>query len=181
MLNLLPKDQKNKIAREYRVRFWVVALALALAGEVISLVLLFPSYLTVQTQIKILDSESASIKAQNLSAETSKLSEDVRQANNYLNIFAATSSPVGVVSAFQNIVDVRDKTVRIGSFFYKAVNGRQQVVISGNANSRQSLLDFAKKLKNQPGVVSADLPVSDFAKAQNIDFSINILMNPKNI
>ena len=181
MLNLLPKDQKKKIAREYRLRFWVIACALTLAGEIISLILLTPPFLTTQTRINILNSESADLKAQNLTTETSNLSGIVQQTNNYLSIFTASSTPDGVVAALQNIVAVRGGSVRIKSFVYKMNNGQQQIAISGNADSRQSLLDFAQKLKGQPGVISADLPVSDFAKSQNIDFSINVLMNPPHI
>jgi nitrate reductase NapAB chaperone NapD len=179
MLNLLPKDQKNKIVREYRIRFWVVTCSLFLAVEIISLVLLFPPYLTVQTRIDILNSQSTDQKVQNLTTEISSLGDVVQQTNNYLDIFNSSSTPTGVVAALQNIVSVHDKTIRIGSFYYKANKGQQQIVIIGNANSRQSLLDFTKKLKNQPGVVSADLPVSDFAKSQDINFSINVLVNPQ--
>jgi hypothetical protein len=181
MLNLLPKDQKNRIIREYKVRFWVVACALVLASEIISLILLVPSYLTVKTRFDILDSQSAGLTVKNLTSETSDLSSIVQNTNNYLSVFNSSSTPIGVVAAIQNIASVRDKSVRIGSFFYRTNNGQQQIVISGNANSRQSLLDFAKRLKGQPGVVSADLPVSNFAEAQNINFSINILMNPQRI
>jgi nitrate reductase NapAB chaperone NapD len=181
MLNLLPKNKKNKITREYRIRFWVIVLALAFAGEIISLILLAPSYLTVQTRINILNSESAGLKAQNLTVETTNLSNTIRQTNSYINILNSSSTPVGAVDAFQKIVSIRGKAVRIGSFFYRTNNGQQQIVISGNADSRQALLDFAKNLKNQPGVISANLPVSDFAKAQNIDFSISILMKPQHI
>ena len=172
MLNLLPKDQKDKIAREYKIRFWAVACALIFVGEVISLVLLFPSYLTVQTSFNILDSQSASLTVKNLTAETASLSGIVQETNNYLNVLNSTSTPVRVVAALQSIASARDKTVRIGSIFYRTKDGQRQIVVSGNANSRQSLLDFAQKLKIQPGVVSADLPVSNFAEAQNINFSI---------
>ena len=83
------------------------------------------------------------------------------------------------MTAIQNIVEVRGSLVNLSGFFYRVNNGQQQIVVTGKANSRQSLLDYVKKLKSQPGVVSANLPVSDFAQAQNIDFSIMVLINPK--
>jgi hypothetical protein len=181
MLNLLPKDQKNKIVREYRTRFWAIVFALALAGEVISLILLVPPYLTVQTRVNILSSQAVDSKVKNLALETSDLSDTIQQTNSYLNILNSSSTPTGATPAIQNISAVRGGSVKIGSFFYRANNGQQQIVISGNASSRQSLLDFAKRLKGQPGVISADLPVSDFAQAQNINFSINIVMDPQRI
>lgn len=181
MLNLLPKDQKEKISREYKMRFFVVASALALVAEIISLILLVPSYLTTQTRLNVLNSESVSVKVQNLTAESSSLANTVQQTNNYLSVLISSSTPVGVVASLENIIAVRGSAVRIGGFFYRTNNGQQQIVVSGNANTRKSLLEFANKLKNQPGVISADLPVSDFAQAQDIDFSVNVLMKPQNI
>lgn len=157
----------------------MIALALTFAAEIISLVLLFPSYIIAYTRMNILNSQSVNMKVQNLTTESADLAKIVQQTNSYLNVLTSSSTPAGVVTAIKSISDVRGSAVRLGNFFYRANNGQLQIVVSGTANSRQSLLDFAKNLKNQPGVVSADLPVSDFAQAQNIDFSINILMNPQ--
>jgi hypothetical protein len=180
MLNLLPKEQKDKITREYRVRFWIAAFALALAGEVISLILLIPPFITAKTRLSILDSQSASLKVQNITAEASSLGNIVKEANKNLQAFVSSSTPTGVISAIQNVVGARDRSARITNLSYRADNGQQRFVVIGNADSRQSLLDFTKKLKGQPGVVSVELPVSGFAKSQDIDFSINVLMNPAN-
>ncbi len=180
MLNLLLKEQKQKIIREYRNRFIVVALALALAGEAISLILLVPSFLTAQTRIDILNSQSADLKVQNLNAETLELSKIVQKTNSYINILSSSSTPIGVVNALQIIVKTRGTAINLSSFLYRMINGQMQIIVSGRASSRQTLLDFVKKIKLQQGVISADLPVSDFAKAQNIDFAITIIMNPKN-
>jgi len=181
MLYLLSKEQKNKISQEYRVRFLIVAFTLVFVGEIISLILLVPPYLTAETRINLLNEQSASLKAQNVTTETSKLTDVVRQTNTYLNIFNSSSAPTGVVSVIQNIISTRGSAILMNSFVYKAQNGQQQIIVHGTASSRQALLDFVKKIKIQPGVVSADLPVSDFAKAANIDFSITILVNPQKI
>jgi nitrate reductase NapAB chaperone NapD len=178
MLNLLPKDQKIKLTREYRKRFWVVAFSLLLAGEIISLILLAPSYITTQTRINILNSASSGLKVQNLNVESANLSNIVEQTNRYLTALDSSTTPTGVVAAVQKIVEIRGDSVKINSLFYKLNSNQPQIVVSGKAKSRQSLLDFAKRLKGLPGVVSADLPVSDFAKAQDIDFSINVMLSP---
>ena len=179
MLNLLTKPEKKKIVREYRIRFWVVAFALALAGEVISLILLIPPYLSAQSRLNLLDSQSVGLQAQNLTAESSRLGAVVRQTNVYLGTLSSSSTPVGVVAAIQNIVSARGGEVRFKSFYYKPGNGKQRILISGNANSRQSLLDFAKNIKSLPGVVSVDLPVSNFAQSKDINFSVDILIDPQ--
>lgn len=181
MLNLLLKDQKKKIVHQYRMRFLVVFLALTFAGEVISLILIFPSYITARTRLNILSDQSVSLKIKNVTTETSNLSETVQQTNNYLNILTASSAPNDVVAILRNITDIRGVSVKMDSFVYSTQNDGQQVVIHGTANSRQTLLDFVKKLKALPGVVSADLPVSDFAQSQNIDFSVTVMLNPQHI
>ena len=179
MLNLLTKPEKKKIIREYRVRFWVVAFSLALAGEVISLILLIPPYLSAQSRLNLLDSQSVGLQAQNLTSESSSLGAVVRQTNAYLNAFNSSSTPTGVVKVMQDVVGVKGNSVRFKSLFYKPGNGKQRILISGNANSRQSLLDFDKNIKSLPDVVSVDLPVSNFAQSKDINFSVDILIDPQ--
>jgi hypothetical protein len=54
-------------------------------------------------------------------------------------------------------------------------------VVGGVANSRQALIDYVKKIKIQPGVISADVPVSGFIQAKNINFSVTVTMKVQNI
>ena len=181
MLNLLQKVQKKEISREYRVRFFVVGFSLTLVGGLISLILLVPPFLTAETRIEMLNAQSAGFKAQNVTTEISKLSDVVRKTNGYLSLFVSSSTPTGIVATIGSIVDIRGGAVQINSLEYKAQGGQQQISIRGVAGSRQALLDYIKKIKLQPGVVSADLPVSDFAQSQNIDFSLTVSIKPQHI
>jgi len=181
MLNLLPKNQKKIISREYRVRFFVVGFALIFVAEIISLILLIPPYITAETSIELLNAQSAGFKAQNVTTEITKLSEVVRKTNNYLSLFTASSTPNETLSVIKKMVDVREDLVKINSLSYKVQNGQQSVVVGGVANSRQALIDYVKKIKIQPGVISADVPVSGFIQAKNINFSVTVTMKVQNI
>ena len=181
MLNLLQKDQKKKIAREYRFRFLITALYISFVGEIIALILLVPPFLIAHTKSEILSSQSASLQVQNLTIETNNLTTEVQKTNTYINAFNSSTTPTGVVAAINNIVATHDSSVRLNGLVYKIQNGNQQIVVGGIAASRQALLDFIKRIKVQPGVISADLPVSDFANAKDINFSINILAKPQQI
>jgi stage V sporulation protein SpoVS len=181
MLNLLPKVEKKKITREYRVRFLVVAFSLCLAGEVISLILLVPSYLTAWTRLYGLNSQSASLKAQNVTSEITQLSATIKKTSDYLNALSASSTPSNVAGTIKNIVVTKGSSVKINNLVYGKQGTQQQVVVYGIANTRQSLLDFIKDLKAQPGIISADLPVSDFAQSKDINFSVTVLAGTKKI
>lgn len=163
------------------MRFWVVACSLLLVGEIISLILLVPPYLIAQTRMNILNDQSAGLKVQDLNKELASLTDIIKETNSYLAIFNSTSTPTGVVPALQSIIWASDKTIQLGSFFYRTNNGQQQLVVSGKAKTRQAVIDFVKKLRTQPGVVSVNLPVSDLAKANDIDFSVDVSINPQNI
>jgi len=180
MLNLLPKEEKKKISHEYRVRFAIVALTLTFFALIVSLVLLVPSYFTAEVRKSTLDSESAGVEAKNATAESAKLGETLRQTNASLSIFTSSTTPTGVVGLLDNISALRGTTVRIQDFSYTAAKGQQQIVINGKGDTRQALVDFTKKIRNLPNVVSVDLPVSDLAEAQNINFSVIILIQQKN-
>jgi hypothetical protein len=179
MLNLLPKIQKKAIIREYRIRFIIMALVLLLMGEAIALVLMAPPYITASLRIGLLNSQSAGLKVQTATAEANRLSDIVKQTNTYLAVLTASSTPTGAALLLEHIIAVKDANIRLTSFNYSG-KGQQKLDIGGTASTRQALLDFVKKLKSLPGIVVSDLPVSDFAKSQDIDFSVNVTVaDPK--
>ncbi len=179
MLNLLPKDQKQKIIHEYHIRFWVVIFALSLSAEIISLILLAPSFITAQMRLQVLNTQSAGTKAQDIASETANYESIVKQTNSYLSAFASTSTSTDGVDIIKNIVAIRGKAIKLNSFVYKTQNGQAQLAVIGTANTRQDLLDFNDNLQAQPGITSSDLPISDFVEAQNISFTINLGINSK--
>ncbi len=182
MLNLLRPEQKKKIIREYHVRFFVLALTLLFVSQIIAIILLVPSYLTSKSAADNLNSQNAALQAQSADQEGSTLNATIQKTNDSINIFSsiASSSP-DVIAALHKVIDNKGGAVRIIGLNYSIQGKQQQVTMQGVAASRQDLLNFAKQLKQQKGIVSADLPISDFSQAQNINFSLPITITSSNL
>lgn len=181
MLNLLRPEQKKKIIHEYHVRFFVLAFALLLCIQVISIVLLVPSYTTSKIRADAANSQSSILQAQSVSEKVTTLNNLVKKTNDYVSVFVSLPTSTDIIGAINSIVDNRG-TVKIKGLVYNSSqNSLQQIIAQGVAPTRQDLLDFVKRLKEQPGVLSATSPLSDFSQAQNINFSVTVVRQPQNI
>ena len=56
----------------------------------------------------------------------------------------------------------------------------REISISGTAASRQALADFRNRLREEDGVESVDLPISNLAKDRDIPFELTVtFVKPK--
>ena len=181
MLNLLRPEQKKKIIHEYRIRFFVLALSTLLFVQMVAIILLIPSYTISKKRVDSLNIQFSVLQAQNISEEGSALNILVKKTNDYINVFLPLATQTDVTTPINNVLDNRGPKVRIIGISYGVLqSGEQQVIIQGVASTRQDLLDFSAQLKKQKGIVSADLPLSDFSQSQNINFSLTIIENSQN-
>jgi len=52
--------------------------------------------------------------------------------------------------------------------------GQFSAVVRGRASSREALQNYSRVLMGEAGVISVDIPLSNFAQEQNIEFSANV-------
>ena len=175
MLNLLKPEQKRKIIHEYHVRFFVLVFVMLFCAEMIAVVLLVPSYTISKARMDGLNSKSSVLQAQSISEQGAALNDLIKKTNDYISLFSVSASSTVISGAINSVVNNRGSAVRINGLVYGLQNGQQQIIVQGVAASRQDLLDFVKRLKQQIGVLSADLPLSDFSQAQNITFSLTVV------
>lgn len=180
MLNLLKPEQKKQIIHEYHVRFFVLVFVMLFCVEVLAVILLLPSYLTSKARSDALNSKSSILQAQSISEQGAALNDLIKKTNDYIGVFLASATSTSVSAALHAVVDNRGNAVKINGLVYSVQNGVQQITVQGVAASRQDLLDFIKRLKQQKGVLSANLPLSDFSQAQNITFSLVVIESLSN-
>ena len=71
------------------------------------------------------------------------------------------------------LVDVTNSKgagISITNLFYT----KENLSITGIAESRETLLDFRRELEQKAYTETVDLPISNFAKDTNIPFSMNV-------
>jgi hypothetical protein len=176
MINLLPHDEKKVIDREYRIRRAIVLLggligcvcaALALLG--VSLVLAWFKSNDSLAEIEAIKKDTAK--------EDAAVTLQLNTAREYVSILQqGTSTPIMLSEAVGYIVAQKSSGIAVSAVSY-TLQGENTVSLSvqGLARNRKALSDFTEGLRKERGVVSLDVPVSNFAKDSNISFSFTMV------
>jgi len=176
MFNLLPKQEKEAIRREYRIRLAIVILWFSFATLVIASVLLVPSILLSSQKEKAaeqrFDTLSKSIKKDDAAALDSVL----RKAQSHLALLSHEAPTVLLHELLVNIVSTKTDSVSLARFsFAKASEGKRYADINGISKDRATLLAFVRALERSGLFEKVEVPISNFAEDTDIEFSIRAL------
>ncbi len=176
LTDLLPRSRRKALAREYRYRLATVAISTFIALIFTAAALLLPTYVFLtrsiaakQARLTGIQSTLASNDEVAISARLAALSSDAKE----LSALAAQPSPSKIL---QEMLAIPHPYVPIVGFSYKPAQGKSPATLSitGVAASRNALRAYQIALQDAPFVVSADLPVSAYAKDTDISFIITL-------
>lgn len=175
MYNLLPPKEQKATILEYRLR------VLSLSLVAVSLILLFmsiltiPSYYAVAQKKVFLQSQYDTIHKSMLSKTDPSVAKSLRAAKDKMTLvqpFLLVNAPSTVVT---KVLAYRTSGIVLTSFRTEPdAQHVRQVTLYGRASDRQTLLDFSKRLEREKAFSAVVLPVSNFQKSTNIDFTIQL-------
>lgn len=182
MLHLLTEEHRKKVVTEYKKRIVIVLLLGLSVVSVLGALFFSPTfflshgkYSTVLTEKKALDSELA-IKEEEGSSESIK---NVILSIEALRMFEKVTNPSVILD---NIVRGKPNGVQIrGLVFTPGEATAMTVDLVGRADTRKSLVQFDQKLKANPVFDQVIIPLGNFAKEKNIDFSIKIIVSTSTV
>ena len=176
MLELLPNKQKKDVKREYALRRLTVALILLSIAGIISLASISPSYFLSIEKEKIVKKEfERAEKANNEKTDDKAFQDDIKRTKEMINLLKPSDKYVSIGEIISNIVDNKNSGVRIDGINITSYKGNQyQIILNGNAASRDILKSFAEHIKNAGLFEGVDLPISNFTKIADIDFNITL-------
>lgn len=173
MFNLLPQEEQRLLDREYRLRLAATGLFFFAALSVIASIFMLPSLTLLSGK------ESLALKSRDsLKKEVALMSSDDR------GVLAIAAKKVAALSAktptlsfhelITDITGARMAGVKItGLSIKRGDKDSFDAVISGIAADRDTLLSFARNLQNNKIFSTVTVPVSNFAPASDINFSIS--------
>lgn len=178
MLHLLTDEHREKIVTEYRKRVAIVSLLGVFLVCVICAIFVLPTffishgkYSTVLVEQKVLDSELAT-KEEEGSSESIK---NIVLSIEALRIFDKTKTPSSILNG---VVSARPAGVQVRSLVFTPGEDLAMTIdLAGRADTRKSLVQFDQKLKANPLFEEVIIPLGNFAKEKNIDFSIKIIVS----
>jgi hypothetical protein len=174
MLNLLPKDYKNEIRREYLRRFSIVLLIILSLVDVFVFVAIFPSYILISSRKKIAEETKQLIQNSSKAKDRNIILTNVKDLENRLKVVAMIpgDKPTDYID---KALLLKSKGICFKNISYtKKSDTVKEVSLEGSAYSRFSLINFSKEVKASSWSTSSDIPLSNLASEKNINFFINL-------
>lgn len=178
MINLIPNQEKKKMARDFYYRLTVIFILMLSTVVFIAALALLPAYLLSNSKKNIALQRLELQKAETAPFFNEETREIIKQTNKKLDIIETAQNgkfPVSekVISA---VLKEKISSIKIVQISYEnnTVEGKK-IRISGTAPSRDVLLLFRKTLESSEAFKSVDLPISNFVKGSNIQFYMSLI------
>ena len=174
MFKLLPEKSRKDIGREYKYRrglLMLLGLCFVVGVGIISLI---PSFVVAFT------TERSAVKKLEV-AKKLPLLEGVEDVDEWLKglkekqkILKPTSKSDFPYEYFIKIIDLKPQGISIKNLSWRRDQKGRVITIMGNASSRNTLIEFEKTLDNSGSFSNAVLPVSNFARDKDIEFTLTV-------
>jgi len=173
MINLLPQKDKEIVIKEKVRRFIIVAGIMVSFALFFGLVLLSPSYFYLLFEKKEFE---RTLEFSN-SAENFKnalpFEKDAEILSKKLSAFVGASAKRSFPSlAIERILKTLPPAVKLKSVSYIAQQDGTIISLSGNAGTRDDLLNFKKALEKTGMFKKVNSPVSNYLQGIDIEFSL---------
>jgi FtsZ-binding cell division protein ZapB len=181
MFNLLPKERKKTIKKEYRLHFLALLLSMLTMTGIVTLVFLTPSFFTVRAkesraedQLRVLQQQTPELKEKkNLDSSVSEITRKIEVLEPQNTLLPS--------QAIQIVVDSRPKGILIKAVSYAISESVINITVTGRGDTRETLTTFTRNLRENETFNSVNLPVSNLAKDRDIDFSITLVVDLENV
>ncbi len=179
ILSVLPKEQKSSLRREYHMRFLSVLFSLIALSGLLATVLLFPSYFFSISKSNLSEQRLESFNLENPEIATRNLDKTITNINNKLVLLSRSQSSEYPV--YEKVIDNLLASKTQGIIFSQILYGQTSLTtrvleVHGKAQSRDALSALKSSLEANPNFTEVNLPISNFIKKSDINFTITIKM-----
>jgi hypothetical protein len=177
MFNLLPYQDKYAIRSEYKKRLLVVALLFTFFVEIIGTVLLIPSLvISSARERELLDTRTALKSVTSEDEEGGTFATTLKETTDKLSFLSPAKNLATPATAIALSASVRPAGVHLKRFTYTVGKNYEggTIRVEGSADTRDVLLLYKQALEREKLFTEVDLPISNFAKEKNIEFSVEL-------
>ena len=178
MINLIPNEEKKKIRKDFYMRVVIVSFFVLGIAILISNIMLTPALFYASLEKKLISEQFAK--------DENKLAFDLNQENknavecleSKITLIKQARDNKFLVSAkvVDNLLNKKINGILINEINYtKDPNKGNLINIRGKASSRERLLTFKNSLASDPNFKNVDLPISNFIKSTDIEFSLVLI------
>lgn len=174
MLNLIPFEQKKRLEKEYKNRKFIMWSTHVVVVLAVSIILLVPSYFLSRTKAgevkneldhvrRVLDTELQPSEVTQELIEASRNAQDLKPLVQKNSIYS-------LIKIFES----KPANIRIKNIVFDNERDPEPatITLTGIATDRESLRSFGRLMEARTEFSTVDLPVSNFAKEKDIEFSM---------
>lgn len=171
MINLLPPEGKKQVSKNYWFRVLSVYFTLFGSAFFVTSALLLPTYFYVSYQIDALSNAMSNEEAESFK----RIEASIAEANDISELLLNTPNAVNDTEIINEILNFSGGLVSIDSIKIQKNNRKvNEVIVSGAANNRSSLVAFRDSVEQHKFFKEVNLPLSNLAKDQDIPFSLTL-------
>lgn len=175
MINLIPPAAKRAVRREYWQRVFVVWLVLLNVCLVLGGLLTAPSFVLVQSQLTAYQSQLESAAA--VASEQDQLAATITDTNERARTVLAAAEVPAMTPYLERLRALASAGVAITQVRVIRTEALvTELVVSGEARSRESLRRFSEQIVADERFAAADVPLENLAANEDIAFSLSIVV-----
>ena len=182
MINLIPKEEKKRMIRDFYLRVVALSFIALSVSFLIAFVAILPSYFISSARVNIVNAKLEMQKNEPAPIPEERTLAVIKDLNNKLNLIEKARENEFVVS--KKVIDAiffrKMSEVKITGIVYendpKNISSKgRKINIEGSAPSREVLLLFRQALEDDPVFKQVNLPISNFVKGSDIKFSLSLI------
>ena len=178
MINLIPNQEKKKKVRDFYFRLTTVTVFVLSLVALVALVALLPAYFLSSVKQNLAEAKLGSQNAEPVPLLDQKTEMLIDNLNSRLNLIENAEKNKYLVSLkiINEIIQKKLLTIKITQVLYETdASGGRKASVRGVAQSREELLLFRRALEDDDAWKKVDLPISNFVKGSNIEFSLTLI------
>lgn len=177
MFNLIPHTLKERIIKDYKGRRVTVVFFGVVCLIVILFIFISPTYGYLFFEEQNVIAEAETMKKSDQFQKADQVVAAIKETNEQLRALSLDVRSVQPIQAVERVVQAKNTSIHITDIQYKEVTATSSILIlQGKADRRDSLKQFITNLQSISGFSDVTLPVSNFAKDKDIDFSVSMKM-----
>lgn len=178
MINLIPNQEKKRKVKDFYFRLFVVFLFIMAICILVTLVAILPAYFLSSVKKNLAEEKLTAQKSEPIPITDQNTLATITDLNTKLGVIEnAEKSKYAVSTSIINEVLLKKMPdIKITEIAYNYTStGGKKVSISGIAPSRERLLLFRNALEEDVAFKQVDLPISNFIKGSDIEFSLTLI------
>ncbi|MCR4330342.1 MAG: hypothetical protein NUV49_00415 [Patescibacteria group bacterium] len=176
MINLLPLEEKKKVRGEYFARLTITTLYFLFATALIITVFIVSSYISLAAAEQVVRDRLNALASGEVPV-VEEFDRIIEETNKKIKILQSGDKDERIYDQVFGTIISHKGDIRITGLLYeKAKDGSVLVRLTGVSPDRESLLAFTRVLEQKSPFTDVEVPVSNFVKERDIEFSMEITL-----